>query len=139
LHAISIDEALALFPRATTVLISRIVHHLFNPGTGSLLMEEANSLRELDEPSAALRMLIELSKGQQRHSIGELYATMYALGVGRTAFNSSRRALIRADLAWEDKEKGTNNRTYTVLSITSRGMKVASKLGEIQALMSRTP
>jgi hypothetical protein len=121
---------------SNTVLISRIIHHLFNPGTGSLPME-ANSLRGLDEPSAALRLLVELSKGQQRHSIGELYATMSALGVGRTAFNSSRRALVGAGLAREDREKGSNNRTYIVLSITDRGLEVADKLSEIQDLMSR--
>ena len=98
---------------------------------------EANSLRELDEPGAALRMLIELSKGQQRHSVGELYAAMSALGVGRTAFGSSRRALVGAGLAREDREKGSRNRTFMVLSITSLGLEVASKLLEIQDLMSR--
>lgn len=98
---------------------------------------EANSLRGLDEPSAALRLLIELSKGEQRHSIGKLYVIMSALGVGRTAVDSSRRALIGAGLAREDKEKGTHNRTYMVLSITVHGLEVADKLLEIQSIMSR--
>jgi len=57
---------------------------------------EANSLRELDEPSAALRLLFELSRAPQRFSVGELYGVMSALGVGRTAVDSSRRALIGA-------------------------------------------
>jgi DNA-binding transcriptional regulator GbsR (MarR family) len=100
---------------------------------------DSNSLRELDEPGAALRMLVELSKAPQRFSVGELCVAMSALGVGRTAVDSSRRALVGAGLAQEDKEKGSRNRTFMVLSITSRGMKVASKLGEIQALMSRVP
>jgi hypothetical protein len=98
---------------------------------------EANSLRELDEPGAALRLLVELSKGQQRHSIGELYATMSALGVGRTAIDSSRRALVGAGLAREDREKDRRNRTFMVLSITVLGLEVAGKLLEIQALMSK--
>jgi len=97
---------------------------------------DSNSLRELDEPSAALRLLVELSEGQMRHSVGQLYVTMSSLGVGRTAVDSSRRALVGAGLAREDREKGSDNRTYVVLSITDRGLDVAKKLSEIQALMS---
>ena len=100
---------------------------------------EANSLKELDEPSAALRILIELSKAPQRFSIMELYGIMSALGVGRTAVDSSRRALIRAGLAREDREKGPNNRKYTYLSITLRGEEVADRLWPIQSYMSRIP
>ena len=98
---------------------------------------EANSLRELDEPSAALRLLFELSRAPQRFSVGELYGVMSALGVGRTAVDSSRRALIDAGLAREDREKGSNTRKYTFLSITLRGEQVADKLWTIQSIMSR--
>ena len=100
---------------------------------------EADSLRGLDEPSAALRLLVELSEGQMRHSVGQLYVTMSALGVGRTAVDSSRRALVGAGLAREDKEKGSRNRTFMVLSVTVLGLEVAGKLLEIQAIMSRVP
>ena len=100
---------------------------------------EANSLRELDEPGAALRILFELSKAPQRFSIGELYGVMSALGVGRTAVDSSRRALVEAGLAREDREKGSNNRKYTFLSITLWGEQVADKLWTIQSIMSRIP
>ena len=100
---------------------------------------EANPLRELDEPSATLRMLIELSKAPQRFSIGELYGIMSALEVGRTAVDSSRRALVGAGLAREDREKGPNNRKYTFLSITLRGEQVADKVWEIQSILSRIP
>ena len=64
---------------------------------------------------------------------------MSALGVGRTAFNTSRRALVGAGLVREDKEKGPNNRKYTLLSITLRGEQVANKVWAIQSVMSRIP
>ncbi len=49
-------------------------------------------LRELDEPAASLRLLMEASRWDQGIDVSNLYARMGELGVGRTAVDSSRRA-----------------------------------------------
>ena len=98
---------------------------------------ETNPLRELDEPSAALRVLLELSGTPQGISVTSLYEAMMARGVGRTAVDSSRRALMVAGLTEENRMKGGGNRRMTILSATHLGDEVARKLLEIQDLMSR--
>jgi hypothetical protein len=98
---------------------------------------KANPLRELDEPIAALRILLELLKTPQGIRITNLYELMSAQGVGRTAVDSSRRSLIGAGLAEEDKMKDGRKRTLTILSTTPLGFEVAQKLLEIQELMGR--
>jgi len=94
-------------------------------------------LRELDEPSAAMRILLELSKTPQGINITILHGIMSARGVGRTAVDSSRRALIAAGLAEEDRMKNGKNKTLTILSTTFLGSEVARKLLEVQDIMSK--
>ncbi|MGD0803820.1 MAG: hypothetical protein ABSA11_07090 [Candidatus Bathyarchaeia archaeon] len=97
-----------------------------------------NPLRWLDEPSAALRMLLEISGKGQGINVTRLYEVMGALGVGRTAVDSSRRSLIVAGLTEEVKMKGEKGKTLTVLISTPLGYEVATKIREIQEIMDRT-
>jgi hypothetical protein len=98
---------------------------------------KGNPLRELDEPSAALRILLLFLNAGQGINITKLYEAMETFGVGRTAVDSSRRALIKAGLAGEQKLKGETVRTLTILFPTSLGFEVARKLQEIREIMDR--
>jgi hypothetical protein len=60
---------------------------------------------------------------------------MLAQGVGRTAVDSSRRALIEAGLAEEYRMKDERKRTLTILSTTLLGSEIARKILEIQEIM----
>ncbi|MCX6655760.1 MAG: hypothetical protein NTY03_11690 [Candidatus Bathyarchaeota archaeon] len=100
---------------------------------------KANPLRELDEPIATLRILLELSRSPQGINITNLYEAMMAQGVGRTAVDSSRKALMGAGLTEENRMKDGRNRTLTILSTTLLGLEVTRKLLEIQKIMDETP
>jgi hypothetical protein len=60
---------------------------------------------------------------------------MLAQGVGRTAVDSSRSALIEAGLAEEYRMKDERKRTLTILSTTLLGSEIARKILEIQEIM----
>ena len=97
----------------------------------------ANPLRELDEPSAALRILLETSRHGQGINVSKLYEVMNTLGVGRTAIDSSRRELIDARLVAENRMKGGKRGTMTVLMPTPLGIKVADRIQEIQSIIDQ--
>jgi DNA-binding transcriptional ArsR family regulator len=99
---------------------------------------KTDPLRGLDEPSAALRILLELSRIPQGINVTNLYEAMMAQGVGRSAVDSSRRALMVAGLTEENRMKG-GNRMMTILSTTRLGDGVARKLLEIQEIMDGAP
>jgi DNA-binding transcriptional ArsR family regulator len=70
-------------------------------------MNAMHSLDELDEPKAALRMLMELSSNDQGMNVTWLYRAMKEeYGVGRPAVDTSYKALIRAGLAEAYDAKG---------------------------------
>ena len=100
---------------------------------------KTDPLRVLDEPSAALRILLELSGTPQGINVTNLYEAMMAQGVGRSAVDSSRRALMVAGLTEENRMKGGGNRVMTILSTTRLGDGVARKLLEIQEIMDGAP
>jgi hypothetical protein len=95
-----------------------------------------SSLDGLDEPRATLRILLMLSKELQGINITSLYEIMSGeYGVGRTAVNTSRRALVNMGLAeeYDMKGRGAKNR---VLGITPLGKSVAEKISEIADLVN---
>jgi hypothetical protein len=98
---------------------------------------EINPIRELDEPSAALRILLLFSnKSPEGITIMTLYDAMSEQGVGRTAVDTSRRALLKAGLTEESQMKNDKNRTVIVVSYTQLGCEVTNKIKEIQEILN---
>jgi predicted transcriptional regulator len=98
-----------------------------------------NSLRGIDEPNAALRILLEISKEGQGVNVTRLYEVMGALDVGRTAVDSSRKSLISVGLVEEVKMKGEKGKLLKILFTTPSGYDVAMKIREIQEIMDKLP
>jgi hypothetical protein len=98
-----------------------------------------NALRGIDEPNAALRILLEISKEGQGVNVTRLYEVMGALDVGRTAVDSSRKSLISAGLVEEVKMKGEKGKILKILFTTPSGYDVAIKIREIQEIMDKVP
>ena len=98
-----------------------------------------NALREIDEPNAALRILLEISKEGQGVNVSRLFEVMSALDVGRTAVDSSRKSLISAGLIEEVKMKGEKRKLLKILFTTPSGYDVAMKIREIQEIMDKVP
>ena len=98
---------------------------------------KGNPLRELDEPSAALRILLEASRHGQGINVSKLYEVMNGLGVGRTAVDSSRRALVEGRLVEEGKMRAGKGGTLTLLFLTTLGCDVVGKIREIEGLMDQ--
>jgi hypothetical protein len=92
-------------------------------------------LDELDEPKAALRILMELSSHDQGMNVTWLYRVMKeGYSVGRPAVDTSYKALIRAGLAEADDLKGPTTRVK-VITLTSLGHEVESKVREIDGII----
>ena len=94
-------------------------------------------LRELDEPSAALRILLELSRNPQGINVTALYDSMSSRGAGRTTVESSRRALVKAGLASEYSQVDGRGRRFVILETTSLGSEVAQKIEDIEKIMGK--
>jgi hypothetical protein len=98
---------------------------------------EINSLREIDEPSAALRILLLLSNvSPEGITVTTLNEAMSKQGVGRTAVDTSRNALLKAGLTNENSMKNEKRRTIIVISLTNLGIEVTRKLKEIQEILN---
>jgi len=98
---------------------------------------DPNLLEKLDNPRAALRILVVLSEKPQGATINNFYETMKALGIGRAAIDTSRAALLEAGLTAEyhpDDEK----RYVKVIDLTPLGVSVAIKLKAIAEMLRRS-
>ena len=105
-------------------------YNLYSPKTMIGLMG-SHPLDELDEPSAALRILHRLYGNEEGLSVTQLYGLMKRdYGVGRTAVDSSRKALVHAGLA-EEYDAKWGRYSYRVLVLTGLGVEVAGKVCEI--------
>jgi hypothetical protein len=94
------------------------------------------TLDELDEPKAALRVLMELSSNAQGMNVTWLYRVMKeAYGVGRPAVDTSYKALMRVGLAEMYETKGAGSRKVKVVMLTSLGHEVESKVREIGGII----
>lgn len=90
-----------------------------------------HSLDELDEPSASLRILVALSGNPQGVTVTGLYKLMKGVyGLGRTAVDTSRRALESAGLVAEYRYEG-GRRNTKVIDLTALGAAVVQKIIEI--------
>lgn len=56
-------------------------------------------------------------------------------GVGRTAIDTSRKALLKAGLTVENSMKNSKKRTIIVISSTQLGVEITKKLKEIQEIL----
>ncbi len=93
-------------------------------------------LRELDQPRASLRIVLVLSEMPQGTTVNKFYETMKAFGVGKTAAETSRKALLKAGITAEYQPDDTN---LTVIDLTDFGVTVAAKLTEMAKLMEKCP
>jgi len=92
-------------------------------------------LDELDEPKAALRVLVELSNSVQGMNMTGLYRVMReGYKVGRPAVDTSYKALIRAGLAEVYDDKGPRSK-LKIIQISSLGEEVVLKIREIESLV----
>jgi len=83
------------------------------------------AIDELDEQTATLRMLVLLAEKDRVMNIKSLYNEMQKrYKVGRTAADSSRKALIRIGLA-QEKSIDIERRKNKVIEITNSGYYVA--------------
>ena len=85
------------------------------------------SLKRLDEPGAALRLLLIVSSRPAGVTVGALYRFMIKLGVGRSMVDSSRRSLYEADLLVVNSVRLTPKSRVKILSCTPLGLGVARK------------
>jgi len=94
-------------------------------------------LDELDEPKAALRMLLMLSANQQGMNVTWLYRAMREVyGVGRPAAESTYKALMGAGLVGVEEMTGSGTRSkLKVIALTPLGVEVALKIGEIGVML----
>ena len=98
-------------------------------------MNVMHTLDELDEPKAALRVLIELSSNDQGMNVTWLYRAMKeGYGGGRPAVDTSYKALIRAGLAMTYETKGPTSKVKVII-LTSLGYEVESKIREIERII----
>ena len=107
------------------------------PTINKIFCMDPNLLEKLDNPRAALRILVVLSERPQGATVNKLYETMKALGIGRAAIDTSRAALLEAGLTAEynpDNEK----RYVKVIDLTPLGVSVAIKLKAIAEMMRRS-
>lgn len=96
-----------------------------------------HSLDELDEPSASLRILVALSGNPQGVTVTGLYRLMKGdYGLGRTAVDTSRRALESAGLVAEYRYDG-GRRNMKIINLTDLGYVVVKKIIEISELMGQ--
>ena len=95
----------------------------------------SDPLRELDEPAASLRILVEANKYGQGINVTSLYIKMGELGIGRTAVDSSRKALVRAGLLVEEKMRWEGRGLATVLNLTKKGRRVVESLIRVQEIL----
>ena len=95
-----------------------------------------SSLDGLDKPSATLRILLELNKEKQGINVTKLYEIMKSYGAGRTAIDTSRKALTMTGLVEEYETKGRST-NFKVLSLTPLGESVTEKIVEIEGLMNK--
>ena len=92
-------------------------------------------LDELDEPKAALRMLIELSLNLQGMNVTWLYKVMEeTYSIGRSAVDTSYKALVKAGLVESYDAKGSRS-NYKVITLTKLGNEVMQKIREIERIM----
>ena len=68
--------------------------------------------------------------------MNKFYETMKAFGVGKTAVETSRKALLKAGITAEYQPDDTN---IKVITLTDFGVTVAAKLIEIANLMEKCP
>ena len=94
-------------------------------------------LDELDEPKAALRMLLMLSANQQGMNVTWLLREMREVyGVGRPAVESTYKALMGAGLVGSDYMMGSGaGSKLRVIALTQLWVEVALKIGEIGVIL----
>ena len=98
---------------------------------------KGESLQRLDEPGAALRLLLVVSSRPSGITVGTLYKFMIRLGVGRSMVDSSRRYLHEANLIVANSLRVEPRRTVKILSCTPLGLEIAKKIEEIDVIMLR--
>jgi DNA-binding transcriptional ArsR family regulator len=89
----------------------------------------------LDEPKAALRVLIQLSIHSEGLNVTALYGEMSErFGVGRPATNSSYKALLDAGLV-EVTDRKVRKRRLKMIRLTDRGRRISTKIRGILCIL----
>ena len=115
----------------------RVLYNIIYPTTAVSTIMKNNPIQELDEPSATLRILLLLSnQSPEGITMTTLNESLSEQGVGRTAIDSSRKALLKAGLTVENSMKNSKKRTIIVISSTPLGVEVTKKLNEIQEILN---
>ncbi len=99
------------------------------------MINAMHMLDGLDEPKAALRMLIELSSSIQGMNVTWLYRVMREkYSVGRPAVDSSVKALMEAGLVEEYESNGARSRLKVII-LTQLGDEIVLRLRDIETIM----
>jgi len=99
---------------------------------------DPHTLDELDEPSASLRIIVEISNNPQGVIVTNLYKIMKdSYDVGRTAVDTSRRALIKAEIITEYRNE-FDRYNIKILALTPLGYAILPKITEMAELIEKS-